>query len=91
MNKIAFLFIALLALFNNTSANNYPFTVKTSGSGNSAVILIPGFASSGDVWNETVEHLKNNHTCYVLNMAGFAGVSANENPDIKNWIEQIAL
>ena len=92
MKKMAFLFIAFIALFNTASAlNNFPFSVKEVGSGTNAVILIPGFACSGDVWNETVDQLKSNHKCYVFNMAGFARVAPKGNPDIKNWVEQIAL
>ena len=92
MKKILSLLITILFLSNQVSASvNYPFTVKETGNGNTAVILIPGFACSGDVWNETVSKLNATHKCYVLSMAGFAGVPSKENADIKNWVEQIAL
>ena len=86
---ILFLFAAGL-FFTSKAAEQYPFTVKQSGSGKQAIIFIPGFACSGDVWNETVEQFKSNHTCYVLTMAGFAGHAATTNPDIQNWIAEIA-
>lgn len=52
-------------------AQDYPFSVVKSGTGKQAVIFIPGFACSGDVWVETVSVLKDSYTCYVLTMAGF--------------------
>jgi len=91
MKKILFIAFPLIVIFNLVEASeNYPFTVKESGNGKAPIILIPGFACSGDVWNETVEQLKANHECYALNMAGFAGVTAETNPDIQNWVKQIA-
>ena len=49
-----------------------PFAVTVTGHG-PPVILIPGLASSGDVWKSTVAHLANSYTCHVLTLAGFAG------------------
>jgi pimeloyl-ACP methyl ester carboxylesterase len=40
------------------------------------MILIPGLASSGDVWQSTVEHEQAHFTCYVLDLPGFAGQPA---------------
>jgi len=48
------------------------FGVKVVGKGN-PIIFIPGLNGSGDVWNTTVAHYKNNYTCYVITLAGFAG------------------
>jgi len=39
-----------------------------------AVILIPGLASSGEVWQSTVAALKNDYQFHILTLAGFAGV-----------------
>lgn len=39
-----------------------------------AVILIPGLASSGEVWQNTVAALKNDYQFHILTLAGFAGV-----------------
>ena len=47
-------------------AQDYPFSVVKSGTGKQAVIFIPGFACSGDVWAETASVLKDSYTCYVL-------------------------
>jgi len=54
------------------------FSVAVSGNGPD-VILIPGLASSGDVWNGTVDHLKGHYRLHVLNLAGFAGEPAGAN------------
>ena len=49
------------------------FDVKVVGQG-PAIILIPGVASSGDVWQSTVEALQAHYQLHVLTLAGFAGV-----------------
>lgn len=49
------------------------FEVKVVGQG-PAVILIPGVASSGEVWQSTVEALQANYQLHILTLAGFAGV-----------------
>src|SRR5206468_2702470 len=53
----------------------YPFAVKVTGSGK-PMILIPGLACSGDVWDSTVAHFKDRYECHVLTLAGFAGQPA---------------
>jgi len=91
MKKIALILLLIAGIRYLCSAEgNYPFTVKESGSGKRAIVFIPGFACSGEVWNETVAHFKSNHTCYVLTMGGFAGAPAGDAPDIQNWVKQIA-
>ena len=52
-----------------------PFHVERSGHGR-ALVFIPGLASSGEVWNETVAHLQGKYDCHVLTLAGFAGQPA---------------
>ncbi|HET6574584.1 MAG TPA: alpha/beta hydrolase [Fimbriiglobus sp.] len=54
-------------------AADYPFTVKVVGQGK-PMILIPGLACSGEVWDSTVAHFKDKYECHVLTLAGFAGV-----------------
>ncbi len=51
------------------------FDVKISGSGQ-AIVLIPGLASSGEVWDETVQELSKNSECHVLTLPGFVGQPA---------------
>ncbi len=80
-----FIFVSVFSF-----AGNYPFLVEKSGTGKQAIIFIPGFACSGDVWKETVARLENHYTCYVLTMAGFAGVAPQESPSFENWKCRIA-
>ncbi|NMO17633.1 alpha/beta hydrolase [Pyxidicoccus fallax] len=52
-----------------------PFHVERSGQGR-PLVFIPGLASSGEVWAETVQHLQGRYDCHVLTLAGFAGQPA---------------
>jgi pimeloyl-ACP methyl ester carboxylesterase len=68
--------IALSAFKPNIHIKNatYPFDAKKTGKGDRSIIFIPGFACSGEVWDETRSAYENDYTCYTLTMAGFAGV-----------------
>ncbi|WP_457654382.1 alpha/beta fold hydrolase [Rhodocaloribacter sp.] len=55
----------------------YAFRVEVTGDG-PPMLLIPGLASGGDVWDETVAYYKERYRCHVLTLAGFAGVPATE-------------
>ena len=59
------------------------FDVKVVGNG-PAIILIPGVASSGDVWQSTVEALQANYQLHIFTLAGFAGVKPLP---MQNWGE----
>ncbi|MDR6763015.1 pimeloyl-ACP methyl ester carboxylesterase [Flavobacterium sp. 2755] len=86
---IAFLFSALcLNVFAQTKS--YPFEVLKTGKGKQSIIFIPGFASSGEVWNETKTAFEKDFTCYTLTMAGFAGAEPQPNPSFENWKTGIA-
>ncbi len=86
---IAFLFSALcLNVFAQTKS--YPFEVLKTGSGKQSIVFIPGFASSGEVWNDTRTAFEKDFTCYTLTMAGFAGVKPQPNPSFENWKKGIA-
>ncbi len=50
------------------------FAVKVVGQG-PAVILIPGLASSGEVWQSTVAALEADYQLHIFTLAGFAGVA----------------
>lgn len=54
------------------------FTVKVTGKGPD-VILIPGLASSGGVWDATTAQLKAKHRVHVVQVAGFAGTAKRGN------------
>ncbi|KQQ97488.1 alpha/beta fold hydrolase [Massilia sp. Leaf139] len=47
--------------------------VERYGSGRQALILIPGLASGGWVWQETVRQFAGSHTVYVVTLPGFDG------------------
>jgi pimeloyl-ACP methyl ester carboxylesterase len=49
-----------------------PFTVKVVGKGK-PMLLIPGLACSGEVWDGTVDHFKDRYECHVFTLGGFAG------------------
>lgn len=86
---IALLFSALcLNVFAQTK--QYPFEVSKTGKGKQVLIFIPGFASSGAVWDETKAVFEKDFTCYTLTMAGFAGVKSQPNPSFENWKNEIA-
>lgn len=86
---IALLFSALcINVFAQTKS--YPFEVIKTGKGKQSIIFIPGFASSGEVWNETKAAFEKDFTCYTLTMAGFAGVKPQPNPSFENWKAGIA-
>ncbi|KLT68106.1 alpha/beta fold hydrolase [Flavobacterium sp. ABG] len=93
MKKYIILVIALLfsAVCLNVFAQtkSYPFEVVKSGKGKQAILFIPGFASSGEVWNDTKANFEKNFTCYTLTMAGFAGVQPQSNASFKNWEDAI--
>jgi pimeloyl-ACP methyl ester carboxylesterase len=54
------------------------FTDTTTGAGPD-VILVPGLASSGNVWDATVKQLSPTHRVHVLQVRGFAGEPAGPN------------
>ena len=43
------------------------------------VVLIPGLASSGHVWDATVAHLAATHRVHIVQVAGFGGAPAGAN------------
>ena len=47
-------------------------SVEVVGQGHD-VILIPGLASSREVWRATADRLKATHTVHLVQLAGFAG------------------
>ena len=93
MKKYIFLAIALLfsVLSSNVFAQtkSHPFEVVKSGKGKQSIVFIPGFASSGDVWQETKAIFEKEFTCYTFTMAGFAGVPSQPNASFKNWETEI--
>lgn len=63
--------------------------VKECGTGNKVLVMIPGFACSGDVWDETAQMLRKDYHCLQLTLPGFAGAKALAKPSFKNMEQQI--
>jgi pimeloyl-ACP methyl ester carboxylesterase len=66
-------------------------TVTVTGKGPD-VVLIPGLASSGTVWDATVKQLSATHRVHVVQVAGFAGapVAGNaEGPVVEPLVEAV--
>jgi pimeloyl-ACP methyl ester carboxylesterase len=72
MKKLLLLYLFVFGLTVCGQAQH--LKVQVSGSG-PKVILIPGLASSGEVWEDAVSQLAMTHECHVLTLPGFA-----ENP-----------
>ncbi len=73
----------------STSTKPTAFTVQVSGQGK-PMILIPGLASSGAVWDATVAHYAARYQCHVLQLAGFAGAPAVEGPLLEKVEKDLA-
>ena len=56
------------------------FSASVKGSGPD-VILIPGLASSGAVWDDTVRRLSGRYRLHVIQVAGFAGLAPGPNAE----------
>ena len=90
MKTIKWTLLFLCCLCLTRLAAQPTFQVRKEGAGKRSIVFIPGFACSGDVWEETVKEYKNDYTCYILTMPGFAGVKPDVDPDLKKWVAQIA-
>ena len=90
--RIFFILMLVFAAACNIfgQAKNYPFEVKKSGKGKQSILFIPGFASSGEVWNDTTARFEKNFTCHTLTMAGFAGTKPQADTSFKSWENEIA-
>lgn len=96
MKKSLILYLLFFGFITLSYSQN-SFNTKVTGSG-PTIILIPGLASSGDVWKETIAELSETNTCHVLTLPGFAGqpaidLSKGFLPTMKNeiaaYIEQL--
>lgn len=56
--------------------------VEVTGSGR-PMILIPGLACGGNVWDDAVAHFKDNCQCHVVTLPGFAGQPAIGEPFVQ--------
>jgi pimeloyl-ACP methyl ester carboxylesterase len=80
LSRALFAGALLSATGTSFAAASHPaFDVKVTGSG-APVILIPGLASPGEVWDGTVQRFCATRQCHVLTLAGFAGTPAIDAP-----------
>jgi N-formylmaleamate deformylase len=84
---VLFIFSGVIHAQNPTPRS---FVVKVSGHGQ-PMILIPGFASSGETWDTTTVHYENRYTCHVVTLAGFAGVPPIHTPLLASAVEDLAV
>src|SRR5436190_21338089 len=63
-------------------------SVTVTGSGR-PMILIPGLACGGNVWDATVAHFKNTYECHVVTISGFAGQPAVSDASVATVIEEL--
>ncbi|MEJ8801675.1 alpha/beta fold hydrolase [Pontibacter sp. H249] len=77
--KKAFTLVLTFFCIATAFAQNKAFQVQVIGKGK-PMLLIPGYSCSGEVWQETVEHLKDKYECHILTLAGFAGAPAIDTP-----------
>ncbi|MCK0114914.1 alpha/beta fold hydrolase [Gelidibacter sp. F63206] len=88
------LFLSIFLLIHIQSfgqrISGYPFEFEKSGNGMGAIVLIPGFAFSGEVWSETKAVFEKGFTCYTLTMAGFADPEPRPNPSFEDLRTRIA-
>ena len=90
MKTIKFLMITFFLFSQLCVQAQYGFKVEKEGNASKTILFIPGFASSGEVYDETVEKLKDEYTCYQLTMPGFAGVKSQKEASFELWKEQLA-
>ncbi|ADK99926.1 alpha/beta fold hydrolase [Brevundimonas subvibrioides] len=83
MRRFLLLILALLTLPGMAVAQARPFTsdrivVTVQGSGPD-VILIPGLASTGEVWRRTADRLDDGHRVHIVSVRGFGDVPSGAN------------
>ncbi len=89
MKKYVILFVlSLTVLLLHTNAQN-AFRVTVTGKG-APVLLFPGFACTGEVFDETVAVLSKQYECHVFTFAGFGNVPAIEKPWLPKIKDQVA-
>lgn len=69
-------FLCFLAAAGTTlaqAASTPLIDVQVSGAGTPAIVFIPGLATPGAIWNDTVARFQGSHACHVVTLAGFGG------------------
>ena len=83
--------VAIVVALTTSAHAAVPFEVRVTGTGPD-VLLIPGLASSGAVWDDTVKQLCTRHRCHVSTLAGGPAQSGplldNVDATLATYIEQ---
>lgn len=90
MKKITLVCFVLMMLCSVPSAHSQStaFKVEVIGKGK-PVLLLPGFACTGAIWDETVKELSKNYECHVFTFAGFGNVAPIPMPWLSTIKEQL--
>lgn len=73
--------VTAISVSNHSHAETFEgMDVKVTGKG-APMIFIPGLNSSSEVFTDTCDVLKKDHTCYLLQLPGFAGQAPLTNLD----------
>ena len=87
MRKMLLFFVLLVSAGIGNARGE--MIVKETGDSNRVLVMIPGFACSGDVWDETAAALSLQYHCLQLTLPGFAGAVPTEQPSFQKMEEQI--
>lgn len=82
------LFLSLVMFTVVSAYCQKSFRVEVYGIGQ-PLMLIPGYACSGDVWKAIVDNLKDKYQLHVFTLAGFAGVPPIDTPVLKTVKDDI--
>lgn len=97
--QVAILVTAVFFFSKQSMHAEYPFAVEVTGQGQ-PLLLVPGLACSGTVWQDAVQTLSETHQCHVLTLPGFAGQPAVEHEgkyvdfiknEINRYIDELGL
>jgi len=88
--KLSTVLLSAVAILATASAfaDPYSFRVKVTGHGK-PIILIPGLTCPGEVWDGTVDHLKDKYECHVLTLPGFGKQAPISGPYITHVRDDI--
>lgn len=81
--KKTLLLICFMLLLQPLVVAQSSISVKTSGTGD-PILYLPGFATPGEVWNETASQFPT-HAAHIVTYAGFGGIAPVEMP----WYETL--
>lgn len=91
MNRVLALLIMISGVVTVRSAvAQQEVSIHGAGEKKPALLFLPGFACSGEVWSETVTHYRDKFACYVFTMPGFAGAPPEDHPSISRWVDEVA-